>query len=278
MNPMGVFAAPHKHTTMLAALLLAALTMVTPAGGNAAESASGAQPPTAAANTLPTVDAVRAGHIAVDFEAMSIEHRATTPSAEAAAVLPFPDAELVTDIEPGTRGGTLIFVAFGDGPKDFNPITANDSGSNEVNGLMYSGLIGFDLRTQQFEPGLLKEWFMDEQDKTVWTLRLREGLKWSDGRPITADDVLFTFECLYHPDIPNPGKDVVQVGGKPIEFTKIDDATIRAKLTTATASFQVLMASVSVLPKHALEPALRDGTFNQALNINVDPARAVRWR
>ncbi|MCX7717210.1 MAG: ABC transporter substrate-binding protein [Candidatus Sumerlaeaceae bacterium] len=269
--------------TVLAAFLAALAVFLTGCGPAPADKgkASGPGTPaeaattgTAAAGALPTVDAVRAGHIAVDFEAMSIEHRATTPSAHA-AVLPFPDADLAEDIEPGTRGGSFVFVAFGEGPKDFNPVTANDSGSNEVNGLMYSALIGFDLHTQQFEPALLKEWYMDEQDKTVWTMKLREGIKWSDGQPITADDVLFTFECIYHPNIPNPGKDVVQVGGKPIEFTKVDDTTVRAKLTTATASFQVLMASVTLLPKHSLEPALRAGTFDQALNINVDPGRII---
>ena len=169
---------------------------------------------------------------------MSLEHRAQP--APAGVPLPFPDAEVVTEIEPGKRGGSFTFVSFGEGPKSFNPITTNESSSSDIIGRMFESLIGYDNERRIYVPGLLKEWYMEE-DKRCWILRLRSGLKWSDGSPITADDILFTAQIIYDPNISTPIRDIMQVAGKPFEFEKVDDLTVRVKLAAPTGSFLAMM-------------------------------------
>lgn len=247
-------------------------------GGSLAVAACAPAPPPASGpgatgETTGTAAADRAPAVTADYTSMTIEHRWTPHSAD--AKVPFPDADIAEDITPGKRGGTFTTSSFGDGPKTFDPVTANESSSNEVIAQMFAGLIGFDPVTQAWKPGLLKEWFMEEEDKSVWTLRLREGIKWSDGHPITAEDIVFTAEVLYDPNIPNAAKDVLSIDGKPFEFTKLDDQTVRVKLAAPSGSFHVLMASFQPVPKHVWEEVYKAGNYNTAMNISTPPEQIV---
>lgn len=179
-------------------------------------------------------------------EPLSIEHRAEAPPA--GFKLPYPDALAATDIETGKRGGTFIFPSFGEGPKTFDPVTANETSSTDITGQMFAGLITFDAARQIYTPGLLKEWYMEE-NKANWILKLRDGAKWSDGQPITADDILFSAQVVYDPNIPNPGASILQVAGKPIVFEKIDNLTVRAKLAAPTGAFQPMIATFPPHPQ-----------------------------
>ncbi|MGC8740650.1 MAG: ABC transporter substrate-binding protein [Candidatus Sumerlaeaceae bacterium] len=201
----------------------------------------------------------------------SLEYRATPPPP--GFPLPFPDAYPVTDIEPGKRGGSFTFVSFGEGPKSFNPITTNESSSSDVIGRMFESLIGFDNAKQLYVPGLLKEWYM-EADKCTWILKLREGLKWSDGSPLTADDILFTAQIIYDPNISTPLRDILQVGGKPFLFEKIDDTTVRVRLAQPTGSFLALMGW-GPISKKAYEEAYKAGQFDTSMGINVAAEKIV---
>lgn len=201
----------------------------------------------------------------------SLEHRAEPPPP--GFPLPFPDAYPVTDIEPGKRGGSFTFVSFGEGPKSFNPITTNESSSSDVIGRMFESLIGFDNAKQIYVPGLLKEWTM-EPDKRTWILKLRQGLKWSDGSPITADDIIFTAQVIYDPNISTPLRDIMQVGGKPFEFEKVDDTTVRVRLAEPTGSFLALMGW-GPISKKAYEAAYKAGQFDTSMGINVAPEKIV---
>jgi len=77
------------------------------------------------------------------------------------------------------------------GPKTFNPITANEGSSDNIIRLIFSGLTTIDAPTQKVLPALAESWSLDPDQKT-WTLKLRQGVRWSDGEPFTADDVVFT--------------------------------------------------------------------------------------
>ena len=239
---------PTAGFTRLMACIGAAATLVTPLAGQTTESAKGG-PAT-----------------------LSIEQRETSPPA--GFKLPFADAMYADDVEPGKRGGSFTYVAFGDGPKTFDPVSSNDSGSNEVIIRMFSALIEFDNKKQDYVPGIAKAWYM-EDDKRNWIIKLRDCAKWSDGKPIAADDVLFSAEVVYSPTVRNAAKDVLQVNGKPFVFEKVDDHTVRARLDKPSASFPALVSSMPIIAKHAYEKAFRDGKYEQALNIDVKPETVV---
>src|SRR5450756_1509533 len=86
-------------------------------------------------------------------------------------------------------------------------------------------------------PGMCDKWSTNA-DNSVWTVHIREGLKWSDGHPCTVDDVLFCWNDLSkatdanNPDpVPDIGQDV---SGKLATYAKVDDYTLT--ITYGTAS------------------------------------------
>jgi len=76
-------------------------------------------------------------------------------------------------------------------------------------------------------PNLIVDWEANE-DKTSWTLHLREGIKWSDGAALTVDDILFWWEDMaLNDDHSEYVPEWAIADGEPMEMTKIDDYTVR---------------------------------------------------
>ena len=120
----------------------------------------------------------------------------------------------------GHYGGTLV-VAQSAEPKTLNPVTAADAPSREVIGRMMADLIHINRDSQKTEPSLAKSW-TTSRDGRVFTFKLRRGLRFSDGQPFDADDVVFSFQVYLDEKIHSPQRDLLIVGGKPIAVQKID--------------------------------------------------------
>ncbi|MFN0120629.1 MAG: ABC transporter substrate-binding protein, partial [Blastocatellia bacterium] len=89
--------------------------------------------------------------------------------------------------QTAARGGRLV-LADRSSPKSFNALTVSDLVSLNINFfLMCSRLTEFDQEKQQYIPGLAESWQAGDGGKTI-TVRLRDGLKFSDGAPLTADE------------------------------------------------------------------------------------------
>ena len=73
---------------------------------------------------------------------------------------------------------------------------ANETSSTDITDRLFGFLVDYNLATQQYEPGLAKSWEV-APDGVTWTFHLRKGAAFSDGHPITAEDVLFSFEVVY---------------------------------------------------------------------------------
>ena len=106
---------------------------------------------------------------------------------------------------------------------------------------------------------------------------MRKNLRWSDGQPITADDVLFTFnDVIYNTNINSSFADLERVDGKNFTVTKLDDLTIQAVTPRIYAPFlDVFGACAIILPKHILEKSVKNGTFDSAYGVNWKPADIV---
>ena len=90
----------------------------------------------------------------------------------------------------GRPGGRLV-VSLRSEPKTLNPLTATDTPSREVIGAMQADLVHINRGTQLTEPALAKSWKISK-DGLQYTLTLRQGLRFSDGQPLDADDVLLS--------------------------------------------------------------------------------------
>lgn len=88
-------------------------------------------------------------------------------------------------------------------------------------------------------------------DGLVYTLKLKDNLKWHDGEAITADDVIFTFNCNLDTNNGAGFSNVVFVGEKQVKAEKVDDLTVKFTLPEVSASYYSLLGNLILLPEHA---------------------------
>jgi peptide/nickel transport system substrate-binding protein len=156
-------------------------------------------------------------------------------------------------------------------PKTLNPVTAADATSREVIGRLTADLIHINRQTQNTEPALAKSWSASKDGQT-FTVKLRHGLRFSDGQPFDADDVVFSFQVYLDEKVHSSQRDLLVVGGKPIEVQKIDQYTVRFTLAQPYAAAERIFDSLAMMPRHLLEKAYKEGQFAQVWTLTTPPA------
>jgi len=177
---------------------------------------------------------------------------------------------LTTDNAVGRYGGTLV-VAQRSEPKTLNPVTAADAPSREVIGRLTADLIHINRASQQTEPALAKSWTVSK-DGRVFTVKLRHGLRFSDGQPFDADDVLFSFKLYLDDKIHSPQRDLLVVGGKPIDVQKIDQYTVRFTLAQPYAAAERIFDGLAMMPRHLLEKPYKEDKFASTWTLTTPAA------
>lgn len=136
-------------------------------------------------------------------------------------------------------------------PKTFNYALNNESPN--VFGLLYEGLITEDGLTGELQPALAESWeIADDKQRIVFTMR--SGLKWSDGEPLTVDDVIFTYNNIYFNEkIPTDIRDILKIGKSRVlpKVRKLDDRRVEFTIPEPFAPF-LRNTGLAILPKHAL--------------------------
>lgn len=174
---------------------------------------------------------------------------------------------LFTKSPVGSYGGRLV-VSLRAEPKTLNPVTAIDGPSREIIGRMIGDLLRINRATQLSENALAKSWKVSP-DGLKYTIVLRKGLRFSNGQPFDADDVVFSFQVYLDEKVHSPQRDLLVVGGKPMLVRKIDSHTVVFELSQPYAAAERLFDSVPMLPKHQLQRAYQEGKIAQAWGTNV---------
>jgi peptide/nickel transport system substrate-binding protein len=204
------------------------------------------------------------GHMAVIVAgvvlACSVGGAAQTPTAE---------ERLVTSGAVGRTGGRLV-IALRSEPKTLNPVLAEDEASRDVLRCLTADLIDINRASQKTEPALAKSWTASPDGRS-YTLRLRRGLRFSDGQPLDADDVVFSFKVYLDEKIDSPQRDLLVVGGKPLQVQKVDRYTVRFDLAQPYAPAERLFDGIAILPRHLLESVYHSGGFSSAWAISMAP-------
>ena len=141
--------------------------------------------------------------------------------------------------------------------KTFNYALSQESPN--IFGLTYSGLVTENPLTGKIEPELAESWQIADNKKQI-TFVLKKDLKWSDGQPLTVDDVVFTYNEIYFNEaIPSNIIDSFKIGVErklPI-VKKLDDRRIEFTVPEPFAPF-LSNLSTAILPAHALQESVRN--------------------
>ncbi|MEG3860236.1 ABC transporter substrate-binding protein [Microcoleus sp. herbarium12] len=154
-----------------------------------------------------------------------------------------------------TNLANRLVVPTPSGPATFN-YPLNQS-AYSIFGYMYEGLINENGLTSKLEPGLAESWEVSKDGKKI-VFNLREGLKWSDGEPMTTDDIIFSYEKIYFNDkIPSGLKDTLRVGMSRQfpKVKKIDSRRVEFSVPEPFAPFIRYAGGIPILPAHILQEA-----------------------
>lgn len=176
----------------------------------------------------------------------------------------------------GKYGGTLVTSTIGEGPKTFNSWNSMDATSSQAADIMFDALVTTDAYTGEVIPKLAKNIDVLPDNKT-YIVKLRHGLKWSDGKPITADDVYFTWNTIIFGGYGNTStRDAMYIGDKLPKIEKIDDYTVKFVTPKPFSPF-LRQLSVPIAPKHILEPVTQKGkrAFASFWSSNTKPSDFV---
>lgn len=182
---------------------------------------------------------------------------------------------LIARGEVGKFGGEFRSSVIGEGPKTFNPWEAKDNTSAVLGGLMYDGLVATDAYTGEVVPKLAKSF--EIKNNRDYIIHLRRGLKWSDGKPLTADDVVFTWQKIIFGGYGNTStRDNLYADGKLPTASKIDDYTVKFTTPVVFAPF-LRQLSTPIAPKHILEPIVNKGkaAFSSYMSVSTPPSKFV---
>ncbi|HET6495676.1 MAG TPA: ABC transporter substrate-binding protein, partial [Thermoleophilia bacterium] len=152
--------------------------------------------------------------------------------------------EAATDASPSAgvpkMGGSLkVGITTGSGKETFDPHIVSYEPEIANGFQLYNRLVEF-TPDYQLE-NVLAEEVTPNADATVWTVRLKDGLLFSDGSPVTADEVIFSYQRIIDPKNPKNGATLLQdltSGG----MKKIDDKTVEFTLQRPNAIFPEILA------------------------------------
>ena len=169
--------------------------------------------------------------------------------------------------EAGSSGGRMA-VSLRAEPKTLNPVVATDAPSQEVIGTMQADLVHINRATHLTEPALAKSWKVSS-DGLDYTLTLRQGLRFSDGEPLDAEDVLFTLRVYLDEGVHAPQRDLLIVGGKPITVTKINAQTLVFHFAKPYGVGERVFDGLAILPRHLLEKTYQEGKLGQIGSLST---------
>ncbi len=173
--------------------------------------------------------------------------------------------------EIGKFGGTYIVAQISD-PRTFNPIVVQDTASGAVTNAFSDGLVEQNYITGEIEPALAESWAVS-QDGRTWVFTLRERLQWSDGQPVTVDDVVFTLEAIFTQGVDTSFRDLLTFKGEKVAWRKLDARRVQFQTPRSQPPIGLFLRFIGfpVVPKHKLADALAKGgqEFSRSWGVNA---------
>ncbi|MBS3786645.1 ABC transporter substrate-binding protein [Candidatus Bipolaricaulota bacterium] len=156
-------------------------------------------------------------------------------------------------LSPGKRGGSVTLASISL-PKTFNHAVAQETSSTDVTDLiMGAGLTDTSPATGKTVPAIARDWEISEDRKT-YTFHIRKGVKFNDGKSLTAEDVIFTFKkIIFNEKVSADARSILKVEGKLPSIKKVDEYTVQFTTPTVFGPFVRQIGYTPIYPKHAFE-------------------------
>ena len=149
-----------------------------------------------------------------------------------------------------------------------NPIFAQSDVDGSVSKLVFSGLFKVDNKGKLIPD--LAETFNVDKSETVYTVKLKKNVKWHDGQPFTAKDVIFTYKSIQDPE----AESFLAPSWNGVTISAEDDYTVVFTLSTALSGFSYSMTN-GIIPEHILSGVnpgqLRSNDFNNLNPVGTGP-------
>ncbi len=167
-------------------------------------------------------------------------------------------------------GGRIVMGSIGE-PSNLIPYLASDSASQEVAALLYTAPLEYDKDWNIVK--LAAESWEVEEDGTFMRFKLREGLKWQDGAPLTADDVTFTYKLMVNPSTPTAyAADFLNIA----EYKQTGPLSFEVRYDAPYARSAITWMH-PILPKHILEGQNIASTPFARNPIGAGPFKLKSW-
>jgi peptide/nickel transport system substrate-binding protein len=200
--------------------------------------------------------------------------QATPPPGQVATPTPAPQATTAPTQAPQPAGpeNTLV-IALTSEPRNLNPVFLD---INAGNWPTFNGLMKFDTALNPV-PDLAAEMPEVSEDGRTVTVSLREGVRFHDGQPLTADDVVFTWNSIIDPSVATPIQSVMALTDLIEEVEAVEPHTVRFQLAYMDPAFLEKLY-VGIVPKHLLEGEnLNEAQFNRR-PVGTGPYVFQEWR
>lgn len=183
------------------------------------------------------------------------------------------DVKTLTGAPPG---GSLVVLMDGE-PDNLNPLTYDSKPASDIAHLIFRTLARRDTTLSNYKPDLAQSWELSP-DSSIVILKLRPDVKWHDGRPVTAEDVVWTIQQQQSEQIASPRRsDVAAIG----EVTARDSFTVEARLERPGPYAVNALLEVMPAPKHLLggvsADQMRTHPFGRS-PVGNGLFRFVNWR
>src|SRR5580692_1653628 len=138
--------------------------------------------------------------------------------------------------------------------------------------LVLESLVRVDAHTGVLTGELAESWEVDPS-RTRWTFHLRKGARWHDGTPVSAEDVLFTFDRLLDPTVGAPDR-AVFAGAR---VSKVSPGEVEVTLVAPLASAELGFDRVLILPRHRFPRGDLSRSEDASAPIGTGPMRFSSW-
>ena len=173
-------------------------------------------------------------------------------------------------VSAGIPGGSLV-VAQRAEPRTLNPVIVMDEPSRTVLSTLHASLVVWNPIAQRTEPGLAARWTVAPGDRGI-RFSLRPGLRFSDGHPCDAADVLFSIQVYLDEANASPQRSLLFAGGQPVRATQHGPLDIDVEFAAPAAAASRMFTGLAILPRHRLEDAWRAGRLPKVWDAASPPA------